>query len=205
MNELKDIPTGDPSWRMLLQAALHRNRSDPGVRYLQLATVDPQGHPRNRTVVFRGFLRDTDRIQLAVDSRSEKICQIAHCPLAQICWYFCKTREQFRIAGTLEAIAADHPDPQAQQQRQQVWQQISEKGRLLWFWPEPKGPLAPPEAFVGELPPEKASLPPPTFVLLLLDPTEVDHLQLKGDATYPQLRTVYERSPQGWQCRAVNP
>ncbi len=205
MNELKDKPAGDPSWRALLQAALHRNRSDPGVRYLQLATVDPWGHPRNRTVVFRGFLGDTDRIQLAVDSRSEKICQIAHCPLAQICWYFCKTREQFRIAGTLEAITADHPDPQARQQRQQVWQQISEKGRLLWFWPEPKGPLAPPEAFVEELPPEKASLPPPTFVLLLLDPTEVDHLQLKGDAIYPQRRTLYERSPQGWKCRAVNP
>ncbi|ABD00128.1 pyridoxamine 5'-phosphate oxidase [Thermostichus sp. MS-CIW-21] len=205
MNELKDNPAGDPSWRTLLQAALHRNRSDAGVRYLQLATVDPWGHPRNRTVVFRGFLGDTDRIQLAVDSRSEKICQIAHCPLAQICWYFCKTREQFRIAGTLEAITADHPDPRAQQHRQQLWQQISEKGRLLWFWPEPKGPLAPPEAFVEELPPEKASLPPPTFVLLLLDPTEVDHLQLKGDAIYPQRRTLYERSPQGWKCRAVNP
>lgn len=205
MNELKDNPAGDPSWRTLLQAALHRNRSDAGVRYLQLATVDPWGHPRNRTVVFRGFLGDTDRIQLAVDRRSEKICQIAHCPLAQICWYFCKTREQFRIAGTLEAITADHPDPRAQQHRQQLWQQISEKGRLLWFWPEPKGPLAPPEAFVEELPPEKASLPPPTFVLLLLDPTEVDHLQLKGDAIYPQRRTLYERSPQGWKCRAVNP
>jgi pyridoxamine 5'-phosphate oxidase len=205
MNELKDNPAGDPSWRTLLQAALHRNRSDAGVRYLQLATVDPWGHPRNRTVVFRGFLGDTDRIQLAVDSRSEKICQIAHSPLAQICWYFCKTREQFRIAGTLEAITADHPDPRAQQHRQQLWQQISEKGRLLWFWPEPKGPLAPPEAFVEELPPEKASLPPPTFVLLLLDPTEVDHLQLKGDAIYPQRRTLYERSPQGWKCRAVNP
>ncbi|MFS8868720.1 pyridoxamine 5'-phosphate oxidase, partial [Synechococcus sp. OH30] len=89
--------------------------------------------------------------------------------------------------------------------RQQLWQQISEKGRLLWFWPEPKGPLAPPEAFIEELPPEKASLPPPTFVLLLLDPTEVDHLQLKGDAIYPQRRTLYERSPQGWQRRAVNP
>lgn len=155
MNELKDNPAGDPSWRTLLQAALHRNRSDAGVRYLQLATVDPWGHPRNRTVVFRGFLGDTDRIQLAVDSRSEKICQIAHCPLAQICWYFCKTREQFRIAGTLEAITADHPDPRAQQHRQQLWQQISEKGRLLWFWPEPKGPLAPPEAFVEELPPKR--------------------------------------------------
>ncbi len=195
----------DPSWRVLLQAALHRNRSDPSVRYLQLATVDPQGHPRNRTVVFRGFLGDSNRIQLAVDSRSEKIRQIAHCPQAQICWYFSKTREQFRIAGTLEAIAAEHPDPQAQYQRQRLWQQISEKGRLLWFWPEPKGCLAPSEAFVQELPEEKGALPPPTFVLLLLEPIEVDHLQLKGDPIYPQLRTVYERTPQGWQRRAVNP
>ncbi|MEN9226164.1 MAG: pyridoxamine 5'-phosphate oxidase family protein [Thermostichus sp. HHBFW_bins_43] len=195
----------DASWRARLQAALHRNRSDPGARYLQLATVDPQGHPRNRTVVFRGFLGHSDCIQLAVDSRSEKIQQIAHCPQAQICWYFSKTREQFRIAGTLEAIAADHPDPQAQRQRQQLWQQISEKGRLLWFWPEPKGCLAPSEAFVQELPAENVAEPPQTFVVLLLEPTEVDHLQLKGDQAYPQRRTVYERSPQGWQRQAVNP
>ncbi|MEN9277274.1 MAG: pyridoxamine 5'-phosphate oxidase family protein, partial [Thermostichus sp. DG_1_5_bins_95] len=112
------------AWRALIQAALHRNRSDPGARYIQLATVDPQGHPRNRTVVFRGFLGNSERILMAVDSRSEKIHHIAHRPQAQICWYFCKTREQFRIAGTLETIAADHPDPQALKQRLQLWQQI---------------------------------------------------------------------------------
>ncbi|MEN9221872.1 MAG: pyridoxamine 5'-phosphate oxidase family protein [Thermostichus sp. BF3_bins_97] len=205
MKDLQDNSAVDPSWRALLQAALHRNRSDPGARYLQLATVDPQGHPRNRTVVFRGFLGDSDCIQLAVDSRSEKIRQIAHCPQAQICWYFGKTREQFRIAGTLQAIAADHPDPQAQRQRQQLWQQMSEKGRLLWFWPEPKGYLAPSETFVQELPEENVARPPQTFVALLLEPIEVDHLQLKGDPVYPQRRTVYERSPHGWQRRAVNP
>lgn len=195
----------EPSWRAMLQAALHRNRSDPSARYLQLATVDPRGHPRNRTVVFRGFLEQSDCIQLAVDGRSEKIRQIAHCPHAQLCWYFGKTREQFRIAGTLQAITADHPDPQALTQRLHLWQQISEKGRLLWFWPEPKAHLAPSEAFVQELSPDKAAVPPDTFVVLWLDPTEVDHLQLKGDPIYPQLRTVYERSPHGWQHRAVNP
>ncbi|MFQ3612206.1 MAG: Npun_F5749 family FMN-dependent PPOX-type flavoprotein [Cyanobacteriota bacterium] len=197
--------SGSLTWRALLQAALHRNRSDPSVRYIQLATVDPQGHPRNRTVVFRGFLGNTERIQMAVDSRSEKIHHIAHRPQAQICWYFCKTREQFRIAGTLQAIAADHPDPQALNQRLHLWQQISEKGRLLWFWPEPKAHLAPSEAFVQELLPEKVTVPPDTFVALLLEPTEVDHLQLKGDPIYPQLRTIYERWETGWQQRNVNP
>ncbi|MGQ9837824.1 MAG: Npun_F5749 family FMN-dependent PPOX-type flavoprotein [Cyanobacteriota bacterium] len=193
------------TWQALIQAALHRNRSDVSARYMQLATVDPQGHPRNRTVVFRGFLGKTEQIQMAVDSRSEKIRHIAHRAQAQICWYFRKTQEQFRIAGTLQAIAADHPDPQALNHRLQLWQQMSEKGRLLWFWPEPKAQLAPPEAFVRELPLEKATVPPDTFVALLLDPMEVDHLQLKGDLVYPQLRTIYERWESGWQQRKVNP
>jgi pyridoxamine 5'-phosphate oxidase len=42
-------------WRSPLSRALYRNRNLPYCRYLQLATVRPNGQPANRTVVFRGF------------------------------------------------------------------------------------------------------------------------------------------------------
>lgn len=190
----------DPSWRALITAALHRNRSDPTVRYLQLATVDPTGHPRNRTVVFRGFLPGSDYLQFAVDARSEKLAQIQSCPLAQVCWYFAKTREQFRIAGTLHPIpAGDHPHHAA---RLQLWHQMSDPGKLLWHWPNPKQPQADPSAYISELP---TSDPPDTYVLLLLDPREVDHLQLKGDTTYPQARSLYQQEGAQWIRIPVNP
>ncbi len=198
----------DPHWRALIQAALHRHRSDPTARYLQLATVDGEHQPQNRTVAFRGFVENTDQLQFAVDSRSEKLPQILTNPKAQACWYFRKTREQFRITGRLIPILAPslmlHPEPETQLLRERLWDQISERSRALWFWPEPKGPRAEAAEFVSKVPKETAV--PDTFVLLLLDPTEVDHLALKGDEDYPQVRHLYVRqdgSP--WQKYPVNP
>lgn len=41
------------SWKARLQGALAKNRSLANARYVQLATVRPDGRPANRTVVFR--------------------------------------------------------------------------------------------------------------------------------------------------------
>lgn len=198
----------DPHWRALIQAALHRHRSDPTARYLQLATVDGEHQPHNRTVAFRGFVEDSDQLQFAVDSRSEKIPQILANPKTQACWYFRKTREQFRIAGRLIPILAPslmlHPDPRTQSLRERLWDQISERSRALWFWPEPKDPRADAAEFVPKIARETAA--PDTFVLLLLDPVEVDHLELKGDEFYPQVRHLYLRQDNSpWQKYSVNP
>jgi hypothetical protein len=40
-------------WKALLQKSLALNSSLPQAKYLQLATVRPDGRPANRTVVFR--------------------------------------------------------------------------------------------------------------------------------------------------------
>ncbi len=206
MNSSDETSIPNPHWRALVQKALYRHRSDPTARYLQLATVTPTGDPRNRTVVFRGFRGDTDQFQFAVDSRSEKIDQIQHHPQAQVCWYFPKTREQFRVTGSLTLVMdpVAHPDPSIYAaDRVQLWRQLSTKGRLLWYWPTPKAPQAAVSDYVEDIP--KDSEPPETFVLLLLDPWGVDHLELKGDETYPQLRHLYQRTEQGWSKQAVNP
>ena len=59
-------------WRSPLARALHRNRSLAFARYLQLATVRASGRPANRTVVFRGFLADTNQLKFIIDIRSQR-------------------------------------------------------------------------------------------------------------------------------------
>ncbi|TAF20013.1 MAG: pyridoxamine 5'-phosphate oxidase, partial [Nostocales cyanobacterium] len=58
-----------------------------------------------------------------------------------------------------------------------------------------------PEAFT---PPAPNPLEPlETFCLLLLEPTKVDHLQLRGE---PQNRTIYQiNEHQNWETQEINP
>ena len=116
-------------WRSHIARALHRNRSKPYSRYLQLATVNTHGLPTNRTVVFRGFLENSNQLQIITDLRSDKVTDIRHQPWGEICWYFTKTREQFRIAGNLILIDSDYPESGLLQQRKQVWQKLSDSAR----------------------------------------------------------------------------
>ncbi|MBD2090791.1 pyridoxamine 5'-phosphate oxidase family protein [Microcoleus sp. FACHB-1515] len=188
-------------WRSSLARALHRNRSLVYARYLQLATVRPDGRPANRTIVFRGFLEDSDQLEFITDDRSEKIVQIQHQPCGEICWYFPITREQFRIAGLLSLIAADEPNETLRKARQTMWQNLSDAARLQFVWP-PSGEVRSPNANFSPNPPD-AIEPPCNFCLLLLDPTQVDHLELRGD---PQNRYKYDKAEDGeWHKIEVNP
>lgn len=57
-------------WRDVIQRALARNAECRHARYVQLATVRPDGRPANRTIVFRGFLGDaSDVLTFVTDSR----------------------------------------------------------------------------------------------------------------------------------------
>lgn len=187
-------------WRSPLARALHRNRSLAHARYLQLATVQPNGHPANRTVVFRGFLEATNQLAFVTDARSDKRIQITHLPYGEACWYFPKTREQFRLTGPLNLIQAACSDRASLQARQAFWQGLSDAARTQFMWPHPKQPRAS-TGFAPTLP-DPAS-PPEHFCLLLLDPAQVDHLELRGE---PQNRWLYQRSDdETWSMQAVNP
>ncbi len=189
------------SWRSPLARALHRNRSQPHSRYLQLATITPEGYPANRTVVFRGFIKDTNNLKIIVDSRSKKIRDIQHLPRSEACWYFTKTREQFRITGSLNLVTAQFPDKELQTARQTTWQNLSDAARSQFAWPYPETERADSEAFNINVTDEVTPLN--NFCLLLLTPTKVDHLELRGE---PQNRTLYDLQSDGsWSVRAVNP
>lgn len=214
---MSQTPTQAP-WRSLLARALYRNRSLPNARYVQLATVRPDGTPANRTLVFRGFVpdqfvsdqfvSDRDELQFVSDRRSEKIHQIQHHDhhqnraMGEICWYFPKTREQFRLLGALRLVTNDTADLLDQKLRRMLWQGLSDNARLQFAWPDPGQERATPEAFQIEPPDERQPLP--NFCVLLHSPIQVDHLELRGE---PQNRCLYclDGEIGQWSMSAINP
>jgi len=187
-------------WRSPLARALHRNRSQPHSRYFQLATITPAGRPANRTVVFRGWLADTNTLTLIADHRSAKVADIAAHPWAAACWYFTSTREQFRLAGPIQLVHAADLDAALTLARQNSWEALSDKARQQFYWPHPAQPRSADTAFDPRAIDET---PPDDFCLVLLTPHQVDHLELRGD---PQNRTLYSHHADAtWQVNAVNP
>lgn len=187
-------------WRSAIARALHRNRSLPFARYLQLATVRSDGAPANRTVVFRGFLDDSDQLQFVTDARSEKATQIEHHPWGEVCWYFPHTREQFRITGSLILVTEAYPDPGMQSARQRSWQSLSDAARTQFTWPHPGKPRS--DGGFDALPPNPTA-PLSHFCLLLLQPHQVDHLELRGE---PQNRCLYcLNDALEWSMQTINP
>ena len=189
-------------WRGAIAHALHRNRSLVYARYLQLATLQTNGRPANRTLVFRGFLEDTNQLKFITDNRSAKADQIQQQPWAEVCWYFPNTREQFRITGYLTLVSSDDFHQDLQPARIAMWQELSDAARLQFAWPYPGKPR------IQELSAFEPAAPDPVepaanFCLLLLDPMQVDHLELRGE---PQNRWLYCRNDQQeWSSEAINP
>ena len=151
-------------WRTHLAGALHRNRSLIYARYLQLATVRSDGTPANRTVVFRGFA-EGDRLQIISDRRSAKIQEMSENHHAEACWYFPKTREQFRLGGHLQAVSEAGEDEALQQLRSHLWQTISEKRplrvRLARTWGRSRSPRSLPSLPPQSPHPPRDIHPPP--------------------------------------------
>lgn len=189
-------------WRSLIARNLHINRAQLYSRYFQLATVSPEGYPANRTVVFRGFLNDQENcLKIITDARSAKIQHINHQSRAEICWYFTKTREQFRITGNLRIVNANESEPDLQQARHNTWYNLSDAARSQFTWSNPAQPIADKSTSIVDTP--DANSPATNFCLLLLNPQKVDHLQLKSD---PQQRCWYIlQKDQTWSIQPINP
>jgi pyridoxamine 5'-phosphate oxidase len=181
--------------------ALQRDRTKPESRYFQLATITTDGLPANRTVVFRGFLEDTNQLKIITDIRSQKCQEIQQQATAEACWYFTGTREQFRIRGELLIVDLNYASQELQKTRQQTWEHLSDQARIQFAWACPGEKLAETTAFS---PPTLDPINPGiNFCLLLLDPIRVDYLQLRGD---PQNRRLYVRDAAGnWDYSEINP
>jgi PPOX class probable FMN-dependent enzyme len=190
-----------PHWRSLIERALGEAAGDPAAYHVQVATVTPGGRPANRTVVFRGFIAGTDWLCFVTDVRSQKARHVRNQPWGEVCWYLAASRQQFRLAGELALVTGDETDAALQQARQAAWTALSDRTRRQFFWPEPLLPRARPAAFEVAAP--DGAQPPATFCLLVLRPTQVDHLDV---GSYPHRRTVYRLQASGqWSQETVNP
>lgn len=136
-------------------------------------------------------------------------------PHAELAWYFIASREQFRLEGTVRVVteAATREDKaegaMLAAARRKAWATMSDAARLQFAWPEPGAPQpmqgVDPVVFLSpNPPPPRGDEPPPaTFVLLVVDPERVDHLQLRAS---PQVRRVHSKEKEaGWATVAVNP
>ncbi|MFH7241546.1 MAG: Npun_F5749 family FMN-dependent PPOX-type flavoprotein [Spirulina sp.] len=190
-------------WRSPLARAMHRNRSKPHSRYVQLATLAAHGRPTNRTVVFRGFYGHSNALMFVTDTRSAKVRDLTGTPWGELCWYFTQTREQFRLAGAIILVTADTADPALLQARQDRWESLSEASRQSFHWPTPGTPRHDDSGFEVSAELAHHPGPPPRFCLGLLQPDGVDHLELRGN---PQTRTQYQYIGDGqWTVTPVNP
>lgn len=184
-----------PQWRAVLTKSLHKTRSVPESRYFQLATVDSDGMPHCRTVVYRGL---TDRNQLVAvsDTRTDKCVQLSQSSRAQICWYFAKTREQYRFSVRADVVTLDENSELVRAH----WARLSDAGKKQFLWGTPRTPrnsLSPLKA-EGDL-----SLVPVHFCVLLLNVEKLDYLNLRGN---PQYRALYYLDDEAnWQSQSVIP
>ncbi|KAL0896296.1 hypothetical protein Bca101_080257 [Brassica carinata] len=156
-------------WKQLLFGAIEANSHLKHSSYAQLATIGVNGRPSNRTVVFRGFEENSDRIQINTDLRSRKIQELKLCPFSE-----------FRINGRVEVIDASSSDQTKLQLREKAWFANSLKSRLMYICPAPGMP------YNGEQPDQEVKLDPSSgpvadYCLLLLEPEKVDYLNLKSN------------------------
>ncbi|XP_057496022.1 pyridoxine/pyridoxamine 5'-phosphate oxidase 2 isoform X1 [Actinidia eriantha] len=191
-------------WKQLLLNALESNSTLKHSSFFQLATIGSNGKPSNRTVVFRGFQENSDKIQINTDYRTRKIDDLKHCPFAEICWYFTDSWEQFRINGRIDVIYESCPDPRKLQQREKSWFASSLKSRLQYLGPNPGLPL------LGELPSQESSLDPSAgpveaFCLLVLDPDQVDYLNLKINERLTFTSRLSTDGEKFWTSERINP
>jgi pyridoxamine 5'-phosphate oxidase len=179
------------SWQEKLELALSNHEHLPQVLYFQLATIRQDGRPANRTVVFRGF--ENSSLIFTTDQRSEKIAQLSQNAWAEACWYFPETREQFRLLGQCKII---HEQQEAL--RIKMWQTLSPASKQSFTWPASGQSLSSLESYQYPIP----ELLLDNFVLLLLQPIQVDILDLRPK---PHQRRVFSLSKDLWAVEDVNP
>ena len=94
----------DQSWRSLIEVSIAKSRKIRGSNYVQISTVNKDGEPRCRTVVFRGFLNSANLpkehpmssengghfegkpvvMKMCTDLRSKKVEEFAHQPISEM-------------------------------------------------------------------------------------------------------------------------
>ncbi|MCH2190141.1 MAG: pyridoxamine 5'-phosphate oxidase family protein [Gammaproteobacteria bacterium] len=111
-----------PEWRLSLEVTLKNETNTHTATYCQLASVDSGGHPRVRTMVWRGFDESDHGILMCTDAGSAKRFEFNQDSRAEIAWYFVDARQQFRLSGFVECLSINGDDLNL---REQLWSKLS--------------------------------------------------------------------------------
>ena len=177
-----------PSWRQDLKSSRKKEGKLPSNRWIQLATVSEKNEPRLRTVVFRGWHKDSSMI-IFTDRRSEKIEHIKSNPNAEILWFFLKTKSQYRFKGKISELSNNR----------NYWDTLSEKSKSSWFWGSPGEEINPKVQSNYEI---LCNLPiSENFVVLNFEIDSVDLLKLEQPI---HKRYLWEKIKQ-WEKIEINP
>ena len=207
VNHEKDNEILLKSWLERIETSIAKSRKIKGGNYVQIATIDENGSPNCRTVVFRGFLKynndENIAMKMITDSRSEKVNQIKSSPICEMVWWFSQSSEQYRIKGTLKLVSNEPNElEEFQSARKQMWGNLSDPAREQFFWLQPGkeyegNPIVP---IGGRDSDNKVLTPPETFLLMLLLPSSVKYLRLKDN--YAQNDKLENNT---WISTRVNP
>jgi PPOX class probable FMN-dependent enzyme len=181
------------SWLNELRTALNDEFGDKP-KVMILATVDRSGAPHARSLICRR-IDEEGRLFAATDSRSEKSSQLQGDRRAELVFWMPTLRMQFRISGETKVIAF----PQDEPLRKEIWREMSDESRSLFFWPTPGVAADTDDAFAEAV---SADVPPPrAFEILIIEPKQVDRLALDA---HPHRRRLW-RIDTNWTGVDVNP
>lgn len=92
-----------PTFRQCIESELSLTESSPPFTSFQFATIDRQtGYPKNRTLVYRGFLfgdKTSNVLTFTTDKRMSKYRELLEDDKFEAVFYFARTKKQFRFRG----------------------------------------------------------------------------------------------------------
>lgn len=100
-----------PSFTAAVEAELAAKDQSPPFTLFQYASVDAEGFPHNRTLVFRGFLFDNKManvLTFCTDKRMGKYSELLADDKFEAVFYFEKIKKQFRFRGRARIVDDTH-------------------------------------------------------------------------------------------------
>ena len=182
------IENNIPIWRQELKSARKKEGKSPLNRWIQLSTVTGNNEPRIRTVVFRGWRKESSML-IFTDSRSEKIKHLKKNSNAEVLWLFLRCKSQFRFKGKMKELELNT----------KYWDSLSEKAKSTWFWQHP-GKKIDTYAQPSQIIPTNLNKPE-NFIVLEFEIYSVELLKL---VTPIHKRYIWNKRD-SWQKIEVNP
>jgi len=176
-----------PSWRQRLKSSQSKEGKLASNRWIQLANVSKNNHPRVRTVVFRGWL-DSSTMLIYTDKRSEKYIDLKSNNNIEVLWLFFKTKSQYRFKGKVYEL----------EDNDKYWDNLFDRSKDQWFWPSP-GKEIDKKDNPSSL--DNTLLKPSNFSVLKIKINEVDLLKLEK----PLHKRFIWKAINEWRCIEVNP